>query len=45
MIDGDATVVKKLEEAGAVLLAKLSMGELAMDDGVVRRNDPQSVEL
>ena len=32
MIDGDATVVKKLEEAGAVLLAKLSMGELAMDD-------------
>ena len=32
MIDEDATVVKKLEEAGAVLLAKLSMGELAMDD-------------
>jgi len=28
MIDGDATVVKKLEEAGAVLLAKLSMANL-----------------
>ena len=28
----DATVVKRLEEAGAVLVAKLSMGELAMDD-------------
>ncbi len=32
MIDDDATVVKKLEKAGAVLVAKLSMGELAMDD-------------
>ena len=32
MIDKDATVIKKLEEAGAVLVAKLSMGELAMDD-------------
>ncbi|MDP1677010.1 MAG: amidase [Bacteroidota bacterium] len=30
--DHDATVIKKLEEAGAVLVAKLSMGELAMDD-------------
>src|SRR5204863_10190237 len=28
----DATVVKRLEEAGAVLVAKLSMGELAMGD-------------
>ncbi len=28
----DATVIKKLEDAGAVLCAKLSMGELAMDD-------------
>ena len=28
----DAVVVKRLEEAGAVLVAKLSMGELAMDD-------------
>ncbi|MGI4804996.1 MAG: amidase [Janthinobacterium lividum] len=30
--DADATVVKKLEDAGAVLIAKLSLGELAMDD-------------
>ncbi|RYZ87333.1 MAG: hypothetical protein EOP04_11925, partial [Proteobacteria bacterium] len=28
----DATVLKKLEDAGAVLIAKLSLGELAMDD-------------
>jgi len=32
MIDEDATVVKKLEEAGAVLVAKLSTGELAYGD-------------
>jgi Asp-tRNA(Asn)/Glu-tRNA(Gln) amidotransferase A subunit family amidase len=32
IIDEDATVIKKLEKAGAVLCAKLSMGELAMDD-------------
>jgi Asp-tRNA(Asn)/Glu-tRNA(Gln) amidotransferase A subunit family amidase len=32
LIDDDATVIKKLEGAGAVLCAKLSMGELAMDD-------------
>lgn len=31
-VDEDATVIKKLENAGAVLCAKLSMGELAMDD-------------
>ena len=31
-LDEDATVVKKLENAGAVLVAKLSMGELAMDE-------------
>ncbi len=30
--DEDATVIKKLEDAGAVLCTKLSMGELAMDD-------------
>ena len=30
--DEDATVVRKLEEAGAVLVAKLSLGELAMGD-------------
>jgi Asp-tRNA(Asn)/Glu-tRNA(Gln) amidotransferase A subunit family amidase len=28
----DATVIRKLEEAGAVLVAKTSLGELAMDD-------------
>ena len=32
MIDEDAAVIKKLEDAGAVLCAKLSMGELAMGD-------------
>jgi Asp-tRNA(Asn)/Glu-tRNA(Gln) amidotransferase A subunit family amidase len=41
IIDEDATVVKRLEEAGAVLVAKLTMGELAMGDvwfGGVTRN-------
>ncbi|MDX1906236.1 MAG: amidase [Bacteroidia bacterium] len=28
----DATIIRKLDTAGAVLLAKLSLGELAMDD-------------
>lgn len=32
VIDEDATVVKKLEAAGAVLVAKLALGELAMGD-------------
>jgi len=32
VIDEDATVVKRLEEAGAVLVAKLTMGALAMGD-------------
>ena len=32
MIEEDATVIKKLEEAGAVLIAKLSMGALAWGD-------------
>jgi len=32
MIDQDATVVRRLEEAGAVLIAKLSTGELAYWD-------------
>ena len=32
MIDEDATVIKKLEDAGAVLVAKLTMGELAWGD-------------
>ena len=32
VIDEDATVVAKLDAAGAVLIAKLTLGELAMDD-------------
>jgi Asp-tRNA(Asn)/Glu-tRNA(Gln) amidotransferase A subunit family amidase len=32
MLDEDATVVRKLEEAGAVLVAKTSVGELAWGD-------------
>ncbi len=32
VIDEDATVAKRLEEAGAVLVAKLTMGALAMGD-------------
>jgi Asp-tRNA(Asn)/Glu-tRNA(Gln) amidotransferase A subunit family amidase len=32
MIDKDATVIQRLEDAGAVLVAKLSMGELAWGD-------------
>jgi Asp-tRNA(Asn)/Glu-tRNA(Gln) amidotransferase A subunit family amidase len=32
VLDLDATVVHKLDDAGAILIAKLSMGELAMDD-------------
>ena len=32
VIDEDAFVYQQLENAGAVLIAKLSMGELAMDD-------------
>ena len=32
MFDEDATVIKRLEQAGAVLVAKLTMGELAWGD-------------
>ncbi len=32
VIDEDATVIRKLEEAGAVLVAKLTLGELAWGD-------------
>jgi Asp-tRNA(Asn)/Glu-tRNA(Gln) amidotransferase A subunit family amidase len=32
VFDFDATVVERLEQAGAVLIAKLSLGELAMGD-------------
>lgn len=41
MIDEDATVVKRLDEAGAVLIAKLTLGALALGDhwfGGVTRN-------
>src|SRR2546430_6806906 len=41
MIDEDATVVKRLDEVGAVLVAKLTLGALAMGDvwfGGVTRN-------
>jgi Asp-tRNA(Asn)/Glu-tRNA(Gln) amidotransferase A subunit family amidase len=41
MIDEDATVVKRLDDAGAVLVAKLTLGALAMGDvwfGGVTRN-------
>lgn len=31
-IDADATVVKRLDDAGAILIAKLTMGELAQGD-------------
>lgn len=44
--DEDATVVKRLDEAGAVLVAKLTLGELAMGDvwfGGMTRN-PWNVE-
>src|SRR5258708_38959240 len=33
IIDRDATVVSRLREAGAVLVAKLATGEWALDDG------------
>jgi Asp-tRNA(Asn)/Glu-tRNA(Gln) amidotransferase A subunit family amidase len=32
IIPKDATVIQRLEQAGAVLVAKLTLGELAMDD-------------
>src|SRR5437899_8155618 len=41
MMDEDATVVKRLDEAGAVLVAKLTLGALALGDvwfGGVTRN-------
>lgn len=46
VIEEDATVISRLEEAGAVLVAKLSLGELAMGDvwfGGLTRNpwDPE----
>jgi Asp-tRNA(Asn)/Glu-tRNA(Gln) amidotransferase A subunit family amidase len=41
VIDNDATVVQRLDEAGAVLVAKLTLGELAQGDiwfGATTRN-------
>src|SRR6266853_1539952 len=41
MVDEDATVVKRLDEAGAVLVAKLTLGALALGDvwfGGITRN-------
>ena len=41
VIDRDATVVSRLDDAGAILIAKLSLGELAQGDvwfGAVTRN-------
>ena len=45
-IDTDATVVSRLEEAGAVLVAKLTMGALAMGDVWFggRTNNPWNIE-
>jgi Asp-tRNA(Asn)/Glu-tRNA(Gln) amidotransferase A subunit family amidase len=36
VFDADATVIKRLEEAGAVLVAKTTLGELAMGDNWFR---------
>lgn len=41
VIDNDATVVKRLDDAGAILVAKLTLGELAQGDvwfGATTRN-------
>ena len=42
--DYDATVVKRLDAAGAVLVAKLSLGALAMGDQWYRRSHSQPLE-
>ena len=43
-IDEDAFVYQQLRKSGAVLCAKLSLGALAMDDVMVWRTHPQSME-
>ena len=43
VIDYDSTVVERLNEAGAVLVAKLSMGALAQGRALVRRRHAQPV--
>jgi Asp-tRNA(Asn)/Glu-tRNA(Gln) amidotransferase A subunit family amidase len=47
VLDVDATVVEKLAAAGAVLVAKLSTGELALDDVWFggRTNNPWDLEM
>jgi Asp-tRNA(Asn)/Glu-tRNA(Gln) amidotransferase A subunit family amidase len=47
VIDVDASVVERLTEAGAVLVAKLSTGELALDDVWFggRTNNPWDLEM
>ena len=42
--DEDATVVKRLDEAGAVLVAKFTLGALAMGDKWFGCRTPQSLE-
>ncbi len=46
MIDDDATVVRRLDEAGAVLVAKLTLGALAQGDQWYggRTNNPWNLE-
>ena len=44
VIDYDATIVERLREAGAVLVAKLSLGALAQGDRLVPRADEEPVE-
>ena len=44
VIDTDSTVYTKLRAAGAILVAKLSTGALAVERSVVRRPDAQPLE-
>ena len=44
VLDEKATVAQRLDDAGAVLVAKLSLGALAMGDRWVRRYDTQPLE-
>ena len=44
MIDEDATVVKRLDEAGAVLVAKIDAGCAGAGGCLVRRSDAESLE-
>lgn len=44
IIEVDAAVVERLEEAGAVLVAKLTLGALALGRCLVRRQDEEPME-